>query len=319
MSEVFNKKYYDYEIGEGEHSNWFKAKPYCFRVNYNGDDLNFYLPINPSNLSISTHFATNVISTVYGTVEEHSEQRYFDIVIAGTTGMAPHHYEYEPQKSTDNEPILEDNAIDRTRAESAWGAITRVASAAVLGANNTTKGIGRESQVAFKSSTGGFFNKTQALLSNTVNKVTDIFGTKEEKYKSAVDAEKSGYLAFHNFYRFLLAYKKIVVGRNNTRKRGGHPILFINYKDNNQYNVAIQTFQLTRSVDDPMLYKYSITMRGYKLSKIGDPSYEETDKAADLGLDGVDSISAKAKMSNIARNAKNALSSAVGAFKGFGS
>src|SRR5690349_19439102 len=81
-------------LGEGTYSlesqNWYSAKPYGFKASLrDGRTVVMFLPISPSNLTISTNFATNLIPTLYGTVEEHSEIRYFDITIEGTTGMAP--------------------------------------------------------------------------------------------------------------------------------------------------------------------------------------------------------------------------------------
>src|SRR4051812_8540541 len=71
-------------------TNWFTAKPYGFRFTpKEGQVKVMYLPIGPSNLTITTHFATSITPTIYGTVEEHSPVRYFDIAIEGTTGMAP--------------------------------------------------------------------------------------------------------------------------------------------------------------------------------------------------------------------------------------
>ena len=71
-------------------ANWYSAKPYGFRMNMrSGSQFTMFLPINPSNINITTNFATNVIPTLYGTVEEHSDIRYYDITIEGTTGMAP--------------------------------------------------------------------------------------------------------------------------------------------------------------------------------------------------------------------------------------
>ena len=61
--------------------NWYQALPYGVRYrDKDGKTADFYLPLAPSNIQITTHFATNVIPTMYGTVEEHSEQRYFDII-----------------------------------------------------------------------------------------------------------------------------------------------------------------------------------------------------------------------------------------------
>ena len=295
---------YDYFIKDKE-SNWYKALPYCFKVTTkDGESFSFYLPINPMNIVITTHFATNIIATAYGTVEEHSEQRYFDIIISGTTGLAPK-----------NIGIIHDtNSLFLS-------SLLKVATTSVpfLKMSNIPDGQpGRLSETLFQVNTGGFFNRTKQLALNAAKKAMSVLPFGSSEYDSGVLDKHSGYVAFHNFYRFLVAYKKEILNSDGKYKIGEHPIQFINYKDNNQYNVAINNFQLNRSADDPMLYKYTIAMRGYDLRTIGIEKKFEIDRQKELGLDGVDSQSMKAKLSNGVRNAKMALASAVAAIKGFG-
>jgi len=268
-------------------SNWYKQLPYGFKF---GDNV-FYLPISPSNLSISTHFSTNVIATMYGTVEEHSNQRYFDISITGTTGMSPQYYQTINQQS------------------------------------ETKQSVGRSSQAikgGLFSRDLGFFKRTQALLENTLNQASDLFSLTGPKAKAGIDLSKTGYVAFHNFYKFLLLHKKIASGelQNDFISAEGEDkgLYFLNYKDNNQYNVSIQNFQLTRDASNPMLYNYSINMRAYNLqtvdTKLPD-KYSNTKRYEDLGLDGV-KTSFGAIAANKARQAKNTAYSAIAAVKGFG-
>ena len=117
-------------------------------------------------------------------------------------------------------------------------------------------------------------------ISKVTNKITaEILGI----------PEGSGYTAFHNLYRFLLAYKKDAAGvfikgvHSGEEQRRGHPLQFLNYKDNIQYDVAIQNFVLKRSADDPMLYNYTITMRAYNLQQIfGGAGFELEDELDEL-------------------------------------
>lgn len=277
------------DIGPNEKSkgtvleNWYKQKPYAFRFR----EQTFYLPISPSNLNITTHFATNVISTMYGTVEEHSEQRYFDITISGTTGMSPRYY-----KVQNSEP-------------------------------NKSKIVGRAGlpiKDGFSGALGGFFKRTQAMVENTLNQVSDLIG--EDEPTTGVDLQKTGYAAFHNFYKFLLLHKKHVMGQGKAGSigEGSKFLQFINYKDNNQYDVAIQNFQLTRDASNPMLYNYNITMRAYNLrtADAKNITNDVSSRADELGLAGLETTSTFAKLSNKARKAKNAAYSAIAGAKGFG-
>lgn len=284
-----------YLIHDSVIENWYKQLPYCFRhTDRKGIIEEFYLPLSPSNISIVTHFATNVISTMYGTVEEHSEQRYYDITIAGTTGMSPRYYDVKSKNLLRSDPASD---------------------------AKTGKAHGRSGfQVKSLLNTHGFAQRSMELIQNTLNSATDLLGG-ANKGKTGIDLKKTGYIAFHNLYRFLLAYKKDASGQNGTGFRyNGHPLQFVNYKDNNEYDVSIQGFQLTRDASDPMLYNYNISLRAYNLRNAdGDKqSLDIEARANDLGLSGLEP-SIFATMSNKARQAKNAVYSAVAAAKGIGS
>lgn len=271
--------------------NWYKQKPYAFEFGSKEErnTRTFYLPIAPSNLNITTHFATSVISTMYGTVEEHSDQRYYDITISGTTGMSPKYYkEIEDQ--------LKESSGDKHTGRATAEIKNNISGAA-----------------------GGFFERTLSLAQNALNQASDILG--EEENTTGIDLQRTGYAAFHNFYKFLLVHKKVAAGENIKYKTEDKTLRFINYKDNNQYDVAIQNFQLTRDASNPMLYNYNITMRAYNMrSADSQGTFKDvSDRAASLGLNGVDNSSLFSKISNKVKKAKNAAYSAIGAVRGFGS
>lgn len=287
--EDFSKKSHGVYDTSGSTHNWYKQKPYAFKFTDTfGTTTTFYLPISPSNISINTHFATNLIPTMYGTVEEHSEQRYYDITISGTTGMVPRFY---------------DTVANQTGASA--------------GAKPSSE-IGRASFSVNTFGLGGFFKKTQALIQNTLNQALDLLG--DPNGSTGVDLSKTGYVAFHNLYKFLLVYKKDAAGEYGSGANTRAPLKFVNYKDNNQYNVVIQNFQLSRDASQPMLYNYNITMRAYNLKTADAPdtNIDLDSRAAELGLDGI-KTSLFAQLANKARQAKNTAYSAIAAAKGFGS
>lgn len=266
-----------------EPDNWYSAKPYGFKaVRRDGTSVVMFLPINPSNLSINTPFATNLIPTLYGTIEEHSDVRYFDITIEGTTGMAPKHV--APSFSTDP-----NTAYKETRKS-----------------GRTTTSI------AGSISAGGFFAKTLGIVNQVKNKAADLLDG-GPKAKAGLIPDNSGYVAFHNLYRFLLQYKKDASGVSSPADRTKHPLTFFNYKDNNEYDVVVRSFTLRKSADNPMLYYYSIQLRGYNLRSIGRQIDEDMKKRlADLGLSGVDSSSVLGDIKSLASGAKGILGSLSG-------
>lgn len=267
-----------------ESQNWYSAKPYGFKMTTrDGGTFTMFLPIAPSNLTINTPFATNIIPTLYGTVEEHSDVRYFDIQIRGTTGMGP----------TFVEPGAgQDSSILYSRLKKEGRSTTPVASSITA---------------------GGFFAKTLGIANQIKNKASDLLDG-SVKPKAGIVPENSGYMAFHNLYRFLLQYKKDASGTSEvTVSRQSHPLTFFNYKDNNQYDVVVRSFTLERSADNPMLYNYSIQLRGYNLRAITSPIDDSlTQRLKDLGLNGVDSSSVLGDMKSLSSQAKAIIGSFVG-------
>lgn len=266
-----------------EPNNWYSAKPYGFRANTRGGrSMVMFLPISPSNLSIATPFATNIIPTLYGTIEEHSNIRYFDITIEGTTGMAPRFV--NPSFASDP------------------GA-----------AYKETRKSGRSTvSIAGTISLGGFFAKTLGTINQAKNKAADLLDG-GPKAKAGLIPENSGYVAFHNLYRFLLQYKADASGVGSTSNREKHPLTFFNYKDNNEYDVVVRNFILRRTAENPHLYYYSIQLRAYNLRSIGKTIDEDLKKRLeDLGLNGVDSSSVLGDIKSLSSGVKGVLGSLSG-------
>ena len=245
-------------IYEVEPTNWYKSLPYGFvffnrqasSSNFQQNSSTFYLPILPSNINVTTHFATNIVTTLFGVVEEHSEVRYYDIEISGSTGIAPRWVGVRSQEAP----------VDTITSE------------------------GRASESNFNIDLGGFLPEITNTINQVKNLVSDAVGG-GPSMRTGVDVNKTGYMAFHNFYRFLLAYKKDASGTSQlgNTKRKTHPLQFLNYKDRLKYDCAIQSFTLVRSAENPMLYNYSIKMRAFNLRNV-DANPPELDQLAKLGL-----------------------------------
>lgn len=252
-------------------SNWFTAKPYGFKFTpRSGKPMVMFLPISPSNLTINTGFATNAVATLYGTVEEHSPVRYYDITIEGTTGLAP-------------------KFVDIDQKEQLMGRATFPIAQSL-------------SSVA-----GGFFTKSLSILDKLKNTASELISGSPES-KTGLYINQTGYLAFHNLYRFLLKYKADTSDSSIPTQRLSHPLTFFNYKDNNQYDVIVRNFVLRRSAENPMLYFYSITLRGYNLRSVSEKADDLTaERLKQLGLDGVDSSSILGKIKGTSNKVKGVL------------
>jgi len=286
-------------------SNWYTIRPYAFVLNSRGTPskkIVVFLPINPNNISITTHFATNIVTTLYGVVEEHSEVRYYDITIQGTTGYAPKF----PQ------PVgLGPSTVTST--------ITSIAS-------NVNPGspikVGRKSfdtgELIPSDMLGGFAAQSIGTANVIASSVKDLlFGSDDDK--TGVAPENSGYVAFHNLYRVLQMYKKDTSGEWGFQTRNLHPLSFINYKDNTQYDCVPRTFTLVRSAESPMLYNYNIVLRAYNLRSVDakEPKGSFSDKLASLGLANV-GPSIAYKMKDMANSATTAVAGIISLPGGLG-
>ena len=296
-------------------SLWYKALPYRFFLNTNsGPKYSVNLPIAPSNLQINTRMATTVVPTLYGIIEDHSSVRFYDIVIQGTTGIAP---QYTAMTQDGGLPI---------------------------------PSTGRDSFSASGISLGGFLPE----VTNMVKQAKKIYeevssdGNNVEN-KSGIGVYSTGYYAFHQLYQFFLKYKKecvngltdnasksaglqdkakaelgnLISKASNTKtsaqaspqstpERLSHPLQFINYKDNQMYDVVPVGFTLVRSAENPMLYTYSIKLIAFNLRsatgdlKIDDAAFNEAFKSQ-MGLGSLDG-STFTKFANKARAISTVLS-----------
>lgn len=263
-------------------TNWYAAKPYGFKFTpRSGRPMVMFLPIGPSNLSVATQFATSIVPTLYGTVEEHSPVRYYDISIEGTTGMGPRWVH----------PV---DARERVVGSSGRSSFTV--------------------QQTIPSSIQGFLAKTLTRAQSAYSEATSVLAPLA--VSTGLQLDQTGYLAFHNLYRFLLKYKKDASGSDSSgsisRPDGSHPLVFFNYKDNNQYKVVVRSMTMRRDKEDPMLYHYSITLRGYDLETAGTDIKAESETQrllSDLGLDGVDGSTFLGRARAISARAKSVMSS----------
>lgn len=287
-------------------SSWYKSYPYGFSF-WEKKSLglvatqNFWLPIAPSNINITTHFATNIITTLYGVVEEHSEVRYYDITISGNTGIAPRY-------TTPFNVSLTDKPVAK-------------AMPGVGFANPTSPGspsVGRSSFGSSDTSAlSGFLPEVANALSSGINLINE----------TGIRPEQSGYYAFHNFYKFLLRYKQDAAGvfdnaievglvgpkaANTSNLRKNHPLQFLNYKDSVKYDVIPISFTLTRSAEHPMLYNYSIKLRGFNLQNVSAKEGDAENLLNDLGLGSLKG-SLFSKITSKVGNASTLISDVAGA------
>ena len=240
-----------YDIPDNNAKEWaWWNQGYGFKYQYRGSAhfVYIYLPISPENMTITSQFATNLIPTLTANYEEHSPNRYYDIKISGSTGMVPINTSFAT--SCNVNPNINLNPGGRQSMEEKFSALKNI--------------TGNMAALGF--------------LNNATTEVTDsaksLFSAKDtsKEYLTGFYINQSGYIAFHNLYRFFVQYKRdasgeAAFGQEKEKSYGQlNPLIFFNQKDNNEYSVSVRNFSLTRDKESPMLYFYSIEMRGYSLN-----------------------------------------------------
>ena len=234
--------------------NWYKTISYGFRIidipkNIleagpiqlkqaeslalgNPTGLAFYFPVNPESINISTPFAVQVTPTLGGVVEEHSGAVFYNITLSGTTGIMPNISIFTGR------PL---NAKSETR--------------------NCAYEPDLKDKMARKIGFGGnTYNAAMGAVAAYKKLMSQLTGIEDDKTVDDDRNENTGYTTFHALYKYLWLY-------HYDKANGYNKMLqFVNYKDNNQYNVIVQNFQLSRDKSRPHLYTYSIQMKGWLLT-----------------------------------------------------
>jgi len=250
-----------------DYNNWYKSFPYTFvHTNKFLQVKKFALPISPSNLTVVTQYATNVVATLYGTVEEHSEVRYFDINITGNTGFGPKYVGAESMRLIETPGRTQTASVGRdsfTNGSTLSATLESNGLAATVG-----EGVTNESGIdAATSGYAAFHNLYKFFLRYK----EDTSGVPMNKFS----AEFAAALA-------LQATRGIVPNI----PRFVYPLRFLNYKDGLSYDVIPISFTLVRSAENPMLYSYAIRLRGMNLQNVY-AAVKSENMLSELGLTGV--------------------------------
>jgi hypothetical protein len=174
-----------------EPNRWYKAYPYGFAFSDSkampGSAASeiFWLPIAPNNINVTTHFATNIVTTLYGIIEEHSEVRYYDITISGNTGIAPKNVLPTTATSVvkkDLQNLYPPNPLDPTKPSTGRAFF--------------------KPQSGLIGSLGGFLPEVTNTINAAANLVKSATTNADNINETGISPTQSGYYAFHNFYKF---------------------------------------------------------------------------------------------------------------------
>lgn len=276
---------------EWDATDWYKVFPYQIIIAVKGktkDDKDTYkykyyftLPIPPQSLITKMQPASQATASLGGVVEETSENTFWHIQLAGTTGIAP------SRGDTTDRLKRKDVAKEfRTRLETtglmAGMAANLSSMAAKAGgladiAVDTVKGT----EAAF---TGGanpmdsVLGAAEAIADGAVQAIQTALLPPMPYAGSAVSSMSNGYTEIQELHRFLYTYSKLK-GQNP----GKFQLVFRNMKDQTKWNVVLQDFTIQRNAQNPMLYRYNLQFKGWDIRSIGDVQRNEFDR---FGLHG---------------------------------
>lgn len=212
--------------------DWHKIYPFQFQVIYSSPESServFYtLPIPPDSYSIKMHTASDATPTLGGVVEETSQNKIWMITLAGTTGIA----------------VSRDKSADAAMPASVFRR--------VISTTGLLSGVeGAATQIA--GLVGGI-----AGAQSVAGGLANIFQTSLPYGGSSVNKDSNGYSEIHRLHRFLYLYS-VLAERAPDRTK----LVFVNYKDRQQFNVVVKDFTVQKSAAEPYLYRYRIALKGW--------------------------------------------------------
>lgn len=260
-----DKDLYDEMIklyGDIDGKDWYRLYPYSFELVQEGAgdrQIIYTLPIPPENLTINPISASEATPTIGGVVEETSETTFWNISLAGTTGIAISKTEKESESANTVEEMKEIAKHFRDVLPTS-GPISSV----IRGVVSDISGVASRVTGAIGALGNGDFNDAleQAIL------------PKLPYFESAVNGQSNGYTEIHKFHKFILLYaalnsrKNLKTIENKALQNQKWNLYFKNAKDGQRFRVIVQNFQINKSVRSPYLYNYQIVMKAWDLQPV---------------------------------------------------
>jgi uncharacterized DUF497 family protein len=177
--------------------------------------VEFFFPVNPETISITTPYAVTVTPTLTGVVEENSGPVFYNITISGTTGVSP---KRNWSSGVERDPV-------------------------------GLRPTGQDPFTLSENALGGFGASTIAAVNNAVG---SILGSNLPQMTGKQN-RKTGYTAFHVLYKFIWLYNHAKARGSkdslwfvNTKDGNRYNVIVQNFQLNrdksrpNLYNYSIQ-------------------------------------------------------------------------------
>jgi len=310
------------DIYTNEGKNWYQTYPYVFSIidlsDKNQQNFHYALPIPPESISTQMVAPSDAVPTLGGVVEEPSAAVFWNIMLAGTTGMGVGRDTQGAigyAGTTANVPasVFRDVIPKTGIATSLMLSLSRAASYAT--------GLVDAPTEAFRDAQAGF--GAAAAASRTAEYL--IQPHMPYSY-SAVAPDSNGYTEIHRLHKFFILYTHLNSRRDNATKsidvsefkKKRFALFFKNYKDNQMFRIVLKNFSMTKSVNSPFLYRYQIQLKGWDIQTPDDSSVlgGATDRfKGDLAsVSTITATSAVTKAKNVMRAFNSAKTDPLGTF-----
>lgn len=297
--------------------NWYQTFPYVFSIiDLSGDtkpeNYHYALPIPPESLTTQMVAPSDAIPTLGGVIEEPSAAVFWNIQMAGTTGMGIGRSGVAIDSVNKPASVFRD-VIPKT------GIATSLMLSLSSAASYIT-GLTSAATEAFKDAEAGF-SGTAAAASRTAEYL--IQPHLPYTY-SAVPADSNGYTEIHRLHKFFIFYTHLNSRRDmvtsnidvSQYKKKQYALYFNNYKDNQKFRIVLKNFTIVKSAGSPFLYRYQIQLKGWHLQPVDEEMGKPIDRfKTDLAsVSTITVTSAVNKAKNVLRAFNSAQTDPLGTF-----
>lgn len=246
--------------------SWYKVFPYQISIidDQTGSEYLYSLPIPPESLVYAMVPASQATASLGGVVEETSETVFWNIMLAGTTGIAV------SRLDTSDNPSFR-NTFDAT------GAISKVVTSVIGGASGflqTASGVATAFQSAAGGNIGGMFN---ALAGSTAP--APAFTESAVQSGTSTDGLSNGFSEVHKLHLFLNLYAAA-----KERFPDRFRLYFSSVKDNLKWQVVLKNFEFQKNVNQPLQFKYRMAFQGFNMVSFS--AIPQSDTIDRFGPDG---------------------------------
>jgi hypothetical protein len=246
------------KLWEVNGQDWYKIFAYQFKVVRPGGTPYYYtLPIPPQAYECKPIIPSKVTPTIGGVTEENSAVTFWLINMSGTTGISASRAEGDEKTRKQVAGKFRETISTTGLLSGTFANIDRIINKAV-GVLDTAGNIIQ----AFddKNPTPGL-NTISGATGEVVGAVNNALLPPLPYSASAVNGVTNGFTEAEELQKFFYIYQKL-----KSENPDDYNLYFINYKTNQQWRVIVKSFSLQKSAQNPMLYRYGISLQGWDVT-----------------------------------------------------